>query len=59
MSAEGKIQVGNTELFTVRDAMRSLNRIVDYLDEGSLDKAVLTRKGKMVAVILPVRAVAA
>ena len=51
MSRSARIPVGNEELFTVRDAMRSLNRIVDDLNDGALEKAVLMRKGKMVAVV--------
>lgn len=49
-----KIAVANEELVTVRDAMRELNRIVDALEAGEQEKAVLTRKGKMVAVVVPV-----
>lgn len=49
-----KIAVANEELVTVRDAMRELNRIVDALEAGEQEKAVLTRKGKMVAVVVPI-----
>lgn len=45
------IVVGNEELFTVRDAMRGLNRILEQMESGEIDKAVLTRKDKMIATI--------
>lgn len=49
------IPVSNDELMTVRDAMRSLNRVVDGLSGGpEPTKAVLTSRGKMVAVVLAV-----
>ena len=54
MNDSAKVAVGNEELFTVRDAMRGLNRIVDDINAGTLEKAVLTRGGKMVAVIVAV-----
>lgn len=47
------ITVSNDELVTVRDAMRGLNRMVDQLVAGDADKFVLTRHGKMVAVVVP------
>lgn len=49
------IPVDNDELFTVRDAMRELNRIVDGL-RGGVDprKAVLMKHNQMVAVVLSV-----
>lgn len=47
------VRVGNEELFTVRDAMRGLNLIVDDIVEGKLDKAVLTRHGKMLCAVVP------
>ena len=39
-----KVQVSNEELFTVRDAMRKLNLIIRAIEEGIIEKAVLTRK---------------
>jgi hypothetical protein len=45
------ISVSNDELFTVREAMRSLNRIVDRIERGEIEKAVLMRNGRMVAVV--------
>jgi antitoxin (DNA-binding transcriptional repressor) of toxin-antitoxin stability system len=48
------IPVSNEELLTVRDTMRTLNRIVDGFEPE--DKVVLTRHGQMVAVILPLAA---
>jgi antitoxin (DNA-binding transcriptional repressor) of toxin-antitoxin stability system len=54
---EPTILVGNGELVTVRDAMRVLNRIVDRIESGEIEKAVLTRKGRMVAVVVPLSAI--
>lgn len=54
-----KIKTENEELFTVRDAMREMNRLVDRLEAGSLEKVVMTRSGQMVAVVLPLEAYAA
>lgn len=50
----GYIPASNDELHTVRDAMRGLNRLVDDMAAGRVEKAVLTRHGQMVAVVLPV-----
>lgn len=47
--------VANNELFTVRVAMRELNRIVDRLQAGDLDHAVLMKGGQMVAEIRRLR----
>ena len=49
-----RIPVANAELHTVRDAMRELNGIVDRLERGELEKAVLTRRHKMRAVVVSV-----
>ncbi len=46
-----RVEVSNDELFTIRDAMRQLNLIVRQIEDGIIDRAVLTRKGEMVAVI--------
>ncbi len=54
-----RIDVANDELHTVRDAMRALNRMVDDLESGEREKIVLTRHGKMVAVVLPLDVYAA
>lgn len=43
----------NDELFTVREAMRGLNLIIRQIEEGMIDKAVLTKGGQMVAAIVP------
>lgn len=39
-----KIDVSNEELFTIRDCMRKLPLIIRSIEEGILEKAVLTRK---------------
>lgn len=54
---EPRVQTCNDELFTIREAMRSLNQIVHCIEEGLLDKAILTRKGKMVVAIVPLKEV--
>jgi len=46
------VVVRNEELRTVRDAMRTLNRMVESLDQGDIEKFVLMRGSKMCAVIL-------
>jgi len=48
-----RVTVSNAELVTVRDAMRGLNKLVDQLAAGDAEKFVLTRHGKMVAVVVP------
>lgn len=49
-----KVEVSNDELHTVRDAMRTLNRMVDDLERGVSEKYVLTRNGQMRAVVVSV-----
>lgn len=49
----GRVDVTNDELHTIRDAMRQLNQMVDQLDRGQLQKVVLTQRGRMRAVVLP------
>jgi hypothetical protein len=48
----GKVEVSNTELRTVRDAMRELNRLVDRLAAGEAEKFVLMKQGQMRAVVV-------
>lgn len=48
----GKVEVSNDELRTVRDAMRELNRLVDRLDSGDVEKFVLMKQGQMRAVVV-------
>jgi hypothetical protein len=50
----GKVEVSNAELRTVRDAMRELNRLVDRLDAGEVEKFVLMKQGRMRAVVVSV-----
>ena len=50
----GKVQVSNTELRTVRDAMRELNRMVDALENGESEKFVLTKRNQMRAVVISI-----
>jgi antitoxin (DNA-binding transcriptional repressor) of toxin-antitoxin stability system len=49
------ILVSNDELVTVRDAMRGLNRMVERLEAGDQDQYVLMHRGRMVAVLTPIR----
>lgn len=48
----GEVRVSNDELYTVRDAMRGLNRLVDRLEQGESDKIVLTQHNRMRAVVV-------
>lgn len=47
-----RVEVSNDELRTVRDAMRELNRLVDQLECGESEKYVLTKNGRMRAVVI-------
>jgi len=47
-----EVTVSNTELRTVRDAMRELNRMVESLESGDHDKFVLTQRNQMRAVVV-------
>lgn len=46
------VRVSNAELASVRDAMRELNRMIDALEQGELDKIVLTQRNRMRAVVI-------
>src|SRR5579859_6665378 len=46
------VRVSNAELASVRDAMRELNQMIDALEQGELEKIVLTRRNQMRAVIM-------
>jgi PHD/YefM family antitoxin component YafN of YafNO toxin-antitoxin module len=46
------VRVTNAELATVREAMRELHRLLDQLEQGELDKVVLTQRNQMRAVVL-------
>lgn len=48
------LTVSNAELATVREAMRELHRLLEALDDGQLDKIVLTQKNQMRAVLISV-----
>ncbi len=48
------LRVSNDELATVREAMRELHRLLDQLEDGQLDKVVLTQKNQMRAVLVSV-----
>jgi prevent-host-death family protein len=47
-----EIRVRNDELWTIREAMRELNRMVAQLESGELEKLVLTQRNRMRAVVL-------
>ena len=55
----GEVRVSNDELYTVRDAMRGLNRLVDRLEQGETDKIVLTQHNRMRAVVVSLDAFSA
>ena len=46
------VRVANAELTTVREAMRELNRLIDALERGELEKVVLTQRNRMRAVVV-------
>jgi PHD/YefM family antitoxin component YafN of YafNO toxin-antitoxin module len=48
------LRVANSELATVREAMRELNRLLEQLDDGQLEKIVLTQRNQMRAVLLSI-----
>lgn len=48
----GEMRVRNDELCTVREAMRELNRLLPRLEQGALEKLVLTQRNQMRAVIV-------
>jgi PHD/YefM family antitoxin component YafN of YafNO toxin-antitoxin module len=52
MSDVPAVRVANDELSTVREAMRELNRLVDALERGELEKVVLTQRNRMRAVVV-------
>jgi PHD/YefM family antitoxin component YafN of YafNO toxin-antitoxin module len=49
-----RVRVSNQELATVREAMRELNRLVVQLEQGDLEKVVLTQRNQMRAVLLSI-----
>jgi prevent-host-death family protein len=51
-STDPVLRVANGELTTVREAMRELNRLIEALDRGELDKVVLTQRNRMRAVVV-------
>jgi len=50
--ASAALRVANEELATIREAMRELNRMVEALERGSLEKVVLTHRNRMRAVLV-------
>jgi PHD/YefM family antitoxin component YafN of YafNO toxin-antitoxin module len=46
------LHVSNQELATVREAMRELHRLLAALEEGQVEKIVLTQKNQMRAVLI-------
>ena len=46
------VRVANDELATVREAMRELNRLIEMLERGELEKVVLTQRNRMRAVVV-------
>jgi PHD/YefM family antitoxin component YafN of YafNO toxin-antitoxin module len=49
---QASLLVANEELATVREAMRELNRMVEALERGELDKVVLTQRNQIRAVLV-------
>ena len=54
MNDPARLRVSNEELATVREAMRELGRLLDQLEEGELEKVVLTQRNQMRAVLITV-----
>ena len=54
MSDPVRLRVSNEELATVREAMRELGRLLEQLEEGQLEKVVLTQRNQMRAVLITV-----
>jgi PHD/YefM family antitoxin component YafN of YafNO toxin-antitoxin module len=54
MSDPARLRVSNEELATVREAMHELGRLLDQLEEGELEKVVLTQRNQMRAVLITV-----
>jgi hypothetical protein len=52
--AAHSVTINNAELATVREAMRELGRLLDQLDDGTLEKVVLTQRNQMRAVLISV-----
>lgn len=48
------VSITNSELVSVRDAMRELGRLLERLDTGEIDKLVLTQKNQLRAVMVSV-----
>jgi PHD/YefM family antitoxin component YafN of YafNO toxin-antitoxin module len=48
----GAVRISNEELATIREAMRELNRMVEALERGDLEKVVLTQRNRMRAVLV-------
>jgi hypothetical protein len=48
------VRVSNAELATVREAMRELHRLLAQLDQGELEKIVLTQRNQMRAVLISI-----
>jgi prevent-host-death family protein len=48
------LTVSNAELATVREAMRELHRLLEALEDGQLEKVVLTQRNQMRAVLVSV-----
>jgi antitoxin (DNA-binding transcriptional repressor) of toxin-antitoxin stability system len=52
--ASDAVTIKNTELATVREAMRELSHLLERLDAGEIEKIVLTQKNQMRGVLLTV-----
>lgn len=53
------VEVSNDELRTVRAATRELGRLVESLENGDAEKFVLTKHGRMRAVVVSIEDFAA
>jgi prevent-host-death family protein len=54
MRKENGIIIDNSEIRTVREAMREMSAILEQLERGEISKIVLTNRGRMRAVLVSV-----
>ncbi len=54
MTSEARIETSPEEIVSGRDFRREFAKLIERLEKGELEKLVLTRHGKMVAVVTTV-----
>lgn len=48
------MKVDNRELVSARDLSRNYSQLIDAIEKGEVEKVVVTKNGKMEAVLIPV-----